>query len=205
MSSIKNSFHHFKNMSYFGILVLLVLLSGCGSTPEKELTSGREQTVAVPQEAQAQYDKVITTIEAKAFNSAATMLNDMIKTYPQLLGLQASLGWVYLQLADFEKAESVLTPLLTNPVLYKPDAFITLGIVYREQGKFKQALQVYEQGLVIWPESYLLNKNMGILNDLYLGDLNKALTHYQLAKDFQPQKDRQLSGWIKDLERRVKQ
>lgn len=187
---------------FFGAL-LLTLLYGCGSTPEKGGSTGRAQSVPVPPEAQQAYGKVLVSMDNQEWNSAEVLLQDMIVNYPKLLGLKASLGWVYWKGGQTDKAIETLEPLLSNRKLYKPDAFNTLAIIYREQGEFNKAKSVYQKALGIWSNDPQLHKNMGILYDLYLGQSSEALNHYRQAQKLQTKKDKKLKGWIKDLERRV--
>ena len=47
-------------------------------------------------------------------------------------------------------------------------------------------------------------RNLGILYDLYFGDIEKALGYYQDYQAFFAEPNRQVKGWIVDIERRLK-
>ncbi|MBX2808995.1 MAG: tetratricopeptide repeat protein [Cellvibrionaceae bacterium] len=207
---------HFINASFLSAIineriiacvVFALLLSACGAVQEKNTAGDRLQRVTVPASAQQAYRQVLDIIDAQQWDKAEVLLQQMLLDYPQLLSLRASLGWVYWQANNIEAAITTLTPLLDNPALYKPDAFNTLAIIYREQGDFQQAAKHYQQAIAIWPNDPLLHQNLGILYDLYLGELDKALRHYRQAQGLQvkknKKKNKQLNGWIKDLERRL--
>jgi DNA-directed RNA polymerase subunit F len=42
------------------------------------------------------------------------------------------------------------------------------------------------------------------LYDLYLGNLDKALAHYNRFQSLSPEKDKEVEKWIADLKRRIK-
>ncbi|MBX2809601.1 MAG: tetratricopeptide repeat protein [Cellvibrionaceae bacterium] len=181
-----------------------VLLSACGSVPQKNTREGRVQTIAVPAPAQQRYRQVLGVIDDQQWDKAEVLLQEMLVDYPQLLGLRASLGWVYWQADNTEAAIDTLTPLLDNNSLYKPDAYNILAIIYRQQGDFKQATELYRHAIGIWPDDAQLHKNLGIIYELYLGQLSHALNHYRQAQLLQTKKNKQLDGWVKDLERRLR-
>ena len=54
---------------------------------------------------------------------------------------------------------------------------------------------------VIYAGAYL---NLGILFDIYLQDLVKALQEYEKYQSLTQQEDSQVAGWIVDIQRRIK-
>jgi len=185
-------------------LALFLLLAACSSVPEKDSLAGNTRVKqAIPPGAEQQYQQALAAIDQQDWPSAQTVLLSMQNEFPQLASVSSTLGWVYRQQGDIEKAQAVLEPLIGNPTLYKPDAYMNLALIYREQGLFKKAEALYDQAVVIWPDDADLHINAGILQDLYLGQLAKALAHYQQAQAASTQRNRTLEGWIKDLERRI--
>lgn len=80
-----------------------------------------------------------------------------------------------------------------------------LATLYRKQGQFEQAEQHYLQAIRSWPafaQGYL---NLGILNDLYKGNKTQALEYYTIYQALQDKPDRQVKGWIADLNRQLNQ
>ena len=186
-----------------GLLLLLLLLSACGSAPTSDSgnINPRLRPVAVPAEAQQGYQRVLAAINKKHWDVAEGLLTDLRSSYPQLLSLQATQGWVYWQAGKTDQALAILEPLVKRR-LYKSDAHHYLGIIYRQQGRFTQAESLYKKALKVWPGDPILHKNLGILYELYLGRLDLALTHYRQAQALD-QKDKKLKAWVKDLERRT--
>ncbi len=199
----------FTKSSYHGLVVIIIaiLLSACGSAPVQEGGDGtinpNARVVDVPDAARSDYQDVLKAIDNKSWSTAQNLLEKMQATYPDLLSVKTMLGWVYWQSGNIEKAEAQLEPVTQTRGLYKSDAFNYLAIIYREQGKFSEAEAVYKNAIGIWPRDSVLYKNLGILYELYFGRLKDALASYKQAQSFNSS-DKQLNGWIKDLERRVK-
>jgi tetratricopeptide (TPR) repeat protein len=82
------------------------------------------------------------------------------------------------------------------------EAYNQLGIHYRNNGRFDNARNAYEKALVINPNYLSAHLNLGILYDLYLRDVGKALEQYRLYKNLLPTEDKQVAMWIADLEKR---
>ena len=73
----------------------------------------------------------------------------------------------------------------------------------RQRGQFAQARKAYEKALGINAAYASAHLNLGILNDLYLQNLDTALQHYQRYQVLTGDSDKQVAKWIIDLERRV--
>lgn len=185
------------------IYFLLLLLAACGSVPEKGNTAASTRIKQpIPAGADQQYQQVLQAIDQQDWVSAVDRLTAMQTQYPQLASVSSTLGWVHWQQGDSDKAQAVLEPLIGNETLFKPDAYMSLALIYREQGLFKKAEGLYAQAITIWPNDVNLHINAGILQDLYLGQFNEALAYYKQAQAMSTQRNRALEGWIKDLERR---
>jgi tetratricopeptide (TPR) repeat protein len=184
---------------------LIALLSACGSAPTQDgqAPARKLKPVDVPQVAQAEYQVVLKSIDVQNWPKATKVLQQMQTSYPQLLALKVSLGWVYWQSGNIDQSKKELKAAIATNKLYRPDAYNYLAIIHREKGEFSEAESLYAKALTIWPADSTLHINLGILYDLYLGQLGKALEHYRQAQRSRTN-DRQLAGWIKDLERRTK-
>ena len=82
-----------------------------------------------------------------------------------------------------------------------------LAVLLREAGKFDEARNQYNLALKTWPGYVNANRNLGVLLDLYIGEIDKALKFYQTAFALdalnKTPEDRKLKGWIADLSRRI--
>ena len=85
-----------------------------------------------------------------------------------------------------------------------PVAHNELGIVYRKTGRFAEARASYEAALAIYPNYHFARRNLGVLCDLYLSDLNCALENYEAYMATVPSDD-EASIWISDIRARLGQ
>jgi len=83
-----------------------------------------------------------------------------------------------------------------------PVAGNTYGLLLRSGGRFAEARTVYEQVLAQFPDYGPAHRNLGILCDLYLNDLECALDQYELYSAVEPG-DEQVRLWLADLHLRL--
>lgn len=88
-----------------------------------------------------------------------------------------------------------------------------LALLLREQGQFREAVKLLQEGLQYSPDTADLHYNLAVIAELYLLDLELALAHYrkfrtlndQVLNDqvLNEQQHQLVAGWIADLERRL--
>ncbi len=160
--------------------------------------------VSIPPQAREEFANARQAMIREDWEGARAQLLLMSETYPQLAGIYTNLGIVYTQLEQWDDAEKAYRfAIEKNP--YNFDAATNLGVLLRERGKFKSAAEVYEQALALWPHNRTILINQGVLYDMYLGNLPAALESFELAQKLDVEEDRQLKGWIIDLQRRMSQ
>jgi tetratricopeptide (TPR) repeat protein len=76
------------------------------------------------------------------------------------------------------------------------------GMTLRQMGEFEAAEQEYLAALEKSADDPITHYNIGILYDLYLGEADRALKHYLRYQELTGQANRQVAGWIVDLQRR---
>lgn len=207
------------------LAMVLSVLSGCATDgtvePEpvvQEPPVTQEHTVA--QLADGRKGFVITEVPQlddaarRDFQSAVAMLNDghykqavdlLEKVVGQSPGVTApyiNLAIAYRHLDNLEQAETHLKTAL-DLVPGHPAACNEYGMLYRKTGHFDEARAMYEKALDRFPEYYPVHRNLGILCDLYLDDLECALEHYEIYGRARPE-DEKVQLWIVDLRNRLK-
>lgn len=78
-----------------------------------------------------------------------------------------------------------------------------LALLLVEDRSFVEATSLLARGLEHSPRVAELHYNLGVIAELYLLDLQKALAHYQRYREFSEAEDQAVAGWIADLERRL--
>lgn len=205
------------------LVLAALLLVACGATSKKDETpedvsvEGEGAAEAplvlipnpylankpsIPGRAKEEFARATAAMSAKEWKQADGMLRLMTETYPQLAGPWVNMGICEYHLEDLGTAEASLQKAIEiNPT--NMDAYTWLGFVYREQGKFVEAEKTYLAALQVWPHHADSHRNLGILYDLYMGRFEEALKHYKMLQRILPEEDRQVKGWILDLERRL--
>ena len=74
-----------------------------------------------------------------------------------------------------------------------------LGIVHRRQGRFEEARARYERALEIYGDFHFARKNLGIVCELFLRDLDCAVESYRAYLDSVPG-DEEVVMWVALLE-----
>jgi Tfp pilus assembly protein PilF len=186
------------------------VMIGCGSTPEG--ANGDQATVPenpyllnrqkVSHEAISRFEKANAAIEKKQWQEAEQQLSWLIENNPRLSGPYLDLALVYRQTQQLEKSADYFSKAIeTNPTNLV--AYNQYGIFLREQGDFQAAKEQYLQALAVWEPYPDTHRNLGVLNDLYLGNKEVALSHYYRYQELTSGQDRLVAAWIADLERQL--
>jgi len=195
------------------VVIMALLLISCAGTATNTNTaeapalassgSAKPPETAVNANVRTQYDKAVGAMRSGNISQARNMLVDLTQTSPDLAGPYVNLGIIHFRADEIEKAEQAFQQALK----VNPESAVSLnhlGIIYRGKGKFSEARENYENALRIDPNYAYAHLNFGILLDLYLGELEDALAHYQRYQQLTQQEDKEVMKWIVDLERRIK-
>lgn len=203
----------------FLIVPVLIVMAGCGAVTEKKqnkagkfkvtdaVAVNRAQYDRLSPQAKVSFDTAIIAIQKGENNVAESLLKKVSKGNPDFLSASTNLGIIYFKTGRLPEAEGILKSLIkknANNVV----AYNYLGMVYRQEGKFKEAEKTYKDAIALNPDYANAHLNLGILFDLYLQDIPKALDSYSryqaLTKKQKGKEDKEVVKWIFDLKGRKK-
>jgi Flp pilus assembly protein TadD len=161
------------------------------------------EEVRVGEEVRQDYQAALALLEEGKSEQGIRMLEAVVRESPELTAPRIDLGIAYRQARALKEAEAhLLEALALNPS--HPIVHNELGIIYRETGRFQEARASYERAIAIYPGFHFARRNLAVLCDLYLADLQCALDNYQAYMQTVPQDDEAII-WIADLQNRMKQ
>ena len=194
---------------------VLVLTSACGTTPSASRSipariEVQEQVgftiieeARVSNEARLDYDEAQRYLKQGDLQRGIQILIAVAEDSPQLAAPRIDLGIALHLAGDLDGAESnLLRALELNPG--HPIALNELGIVYRKTGRFVEARRSYGAALATYPGYHYARRNLAVLCDLYLADLDCALNNYEAYMATVPGDD-EATMWIADLRYRLGQ
>lgn len=195
------------------ILTLILGLIGCAAAPPKKEKPSQEETLVngfivkddakISSGARADFAAAVQLLQAQQYQQAIELLGKVINESRNAVAPYINIAIAYGKIGKLELAEENLKKALelkpTHPV-----ASNEYAMLYRKSGRFQEARQLYERTLEKYPEFYPMRKNLGILCDLYLNDLECALEQYEIYKAAMPD-DKNIELWIADLKIRAGQ
>jgi tetratricopeptide (TPR) repeat protein len=150
---------------------------------------------------QRAYDDALALMRAGHAADAERGFRALTQSDPDLAGPHANLGLLARQaghlpeaVAELEKATALAPGLAV--------AWNQLGLAYRQSGEFTQAHAAYDSALAIAPDYATAVLNLGVLEDLYLGDSARALELYTRYLALTPAGDPVVTKWVADVRNR---
>lgn len=188
------------------ICLLLALMSGCSQDAVKQQAESKKPAkpkVVLAAADKQSYKKALKLIQAKQYKKAGARLDQLLAKYPEAAGPIANKGIIFTRQQKYDKAEAYfLKALKINDKLVQVRNH--LAVLYRIQGKFKQARDMLDAAIATDPYYANAYYNLGILYELYLQVPEKALENYQLYLDLKENGDKQVSQWVSLLQRQLK-
>jgi len=161
------------------------------------------EDVRISAATRSDYEQALSLLERGEREQGIALLEQIIETSPQVSAPRIDLGIAYHRAGDLEAAEVELTEALElNPE--HPIVLNELGIIYRKTGRFEEARSSYESALAVYSGYHFARRNLAVLCDLYLGDLECALENYEAYMLTVPGDD-EATIWIADLKSRLQQ
>lgn len=154
-----------------------------------------------PEEWQSAFAAAVASLERQDHAAAIELLQEVIAQEPGVTAPYIDIALAYQALGELEPAEENLKKALDLFPAH-PVAGNAYGLLLRSGGRFEEARTVYQEVLARFPDYAPAHRNLGILCDLYLGDLECALAQYELYSTANPG-DEQVDLWLADLRQRL--
>lgn len=196
----------------FALVLLCLVLGACAATTAKPRPQAQIQIqeqvgftitepVSVSETVRQDYERAVMLLEQGQSGQGVAVLESVVERAPEVSGPRIDLGIAKHREGDLESAEEhLLKALELNPD--HPVVHNELGIIYRKTGRFAEARRSYEAALAVYPGYHHARRNLGVLCDLYLADLECALVNYEAYMTTVPGDD-QAAMWIADLRNRM--
>ena len=194
------------------LAALCLVLGACAATtakprPEAQIEIQEQvgftitESVIVNDAVREDYERAVMLLEQGQAKQGLQALESVVERAPDVSGPRIDLGIAKHRDGDLESAEEhLLKALELNS--HHPVAHNELGIIYRKMGRFAEARRSYEAALAVYPGYHHARRNLGVLCDLYLADLDCALSSYEAYMTTVPGDD-QAAMWIADLRNRM--
>lgn len=189
-------------------LCAALTLVACNASPSRPAATSRIEIVdavgftiveesRVRTDVRGDYDRALELIAQGNVNDGIALLEAVSEKAPELSAPHIDLGIAQHRREDLEAAERHLQRALEiNPE--HPIALNELGIIYRKTARFREARQSYEAALAVYPGYHFARRNLAVLCELYLADLECALGNYE-AYLAVVRSDDEASMWLKNL------
>ena len=194
------------------IMIGAFLFAGCSASTKPKRAAANIQIqeavgftiteeVRISENVRLKYYEALNYLNDGQLERGIVMLEEVAETAPLVTAPRIDLGMAQHRNGDLEAAESNLLKALELNASH-PVAHNELGIIYRKTGRFREAKQHYEAAIAVYPGYHHARRNLAILCDLYLGDLDCALNQYVAYMATVPA-DEEASMWITDLRNRM--
>jgi Flp pilus assembly protein TadD len=151
---------------------------------------------------QQAFDAAVVKLEAGDYAGARPVLEQLVASETALAAPAVNLGMLHAREGRWLEAEASLQEgIRRDPA--SAVALNELAAVQREAGRFADAEASYRQALAADPGHNRTHRNFAVLLDLYLWRPAEALQHLESYLSQSGAADRQVSGWIAELKRRV--
>ncbi|MBT8127790.1 MAG: tetratricopeptide repeat protein [Gammaproteobacteria bacterium] len=193
--------HSYRYVIIATVSCALAAISACTTQTAKISTIKKGEVVTVDGDVQRSFDQALQLLQAEQYDTAIEMLDKVVEQENRLTAPYINLAMAYRHKGDEKMTEEYLLKALEIDQS-QPVANNELGILYRKQGRFVDARNVYTNALSENPDYLPAIRNLGILCDLYLRDVQCALEQFEKYQKQDPN-DKTIEIWIADLKTRM--
>lgn len=151
---------------------------------------------------ESDFNAAVEMLEREEYAKAIDLLKAVTGRNASFSAPYINMGIAYSRIGDMEKAEESLEKALEindrHPVTRNE-----LGLVYRKTGRYREARELYQSTLSMYPGFLPTRKNLGVLCDIYMQDYACALHQYEEYLKRVPG-DEKVKIWVADVKSRLK-
>ena len=159
------------------------------------------ENFGVDPEVRNEFNQAVALLNAEKYAEAIKLLKAVSGKTSKFSAPYINLGIAYSRTDELEKAEENFKKALEISKDH-PVAINELGLIYRKTGRYAEARQLYESLLAMYPDFLPARKNLGVLCDIYIQDLNCALEQYEEYLRGIPE-DEKVKIWVADVKSRM--
>lgn len=194
----------FKRLPHNSLSMLFVmavfLVGGCSSGPTSTGDAPVISAKAAPlaDKDRAAYTNALSDLEKGDAKEAAASLTKIANANPGYLDVWINLATANYKLKDIEAAKRAI---MQAHKLQPTSAEINniRGLISTEEGRYKDAEQLYSAALKLDPKSASTHYNLALLYDVYYQDIAQAISHYESYLSLSNQKDEETEAWTDEL------
>ena len=180
----------------------MLLASACSQEAVRKDAYTPAQNVVVDESIQRMFTRALTHLEQQEYAEGIALLETLTEQEQRLAAPFVNLGIAYSRTGQTRLAEHNFSRALKLDAGHAV-ANNELGLLYRKTGRFNAARSAYQNALVKHPDYLPVRKNLGILCELYLHDLDCALEHYRAYLEYAPEAE-MVARWALELEQRTR-
>ena len=159
------------------------------------------ENFGVDPEIRGEFNQSVVLLNEEKYSDAIKLLKAVSGKTSKFSAPYINLGIAYARTNELEKAEENFKKALKISAQH-PVANNELGLIYRKTGRYEEARQLYESLLAMHPDFLPARKNLGVLCDIYIQDLNCALEQYEEYLKGIPD-DEKVKIWVADVKGRM--
>ncbi len=179
----------------------LAILSACAQDNVKPEAASASPQITVDDSIEQMFTQALTHLKQEEYDEGIVLLETLTAKETRLTAPFVNLGIAYSRTGNTRKAEYNFSRALRLDAGHAV-ANNELGLLYRKTGRFNAAKSAYMNALVAHPDYLPVRKNLGILCEIYLHDLECALEQYRTYLEYAPE-EQTVARWALELEQRT--
>jgi len=180
------------------VVILLITISACSNQTTSNNIAGNANTVESSAQELELYKNAIIALNNNELDKAKNLFTTMSERQPNIAGSWANLALINIKQGDLSQAEVHAKTALTKNA-NMPQALNLSGYLAQKKGAINTAKAFYLEAIKNKPDYALAHYNLGLLFDIYLQDIGRAIEHYQFYLTYNDQKDENTENWLEGL------